>query len=93
VIYLLDVLFNFHIGIVLTKSLHSRLVLDGALVARLYVKHSTFLVDFIAAIPLPLEVSDGEPLCHVMCCSAYQMLCRSGEPASVCMQVALLLIK
>lgn len=53
---MVDVLFGFHIGIVLTKSLHTRLVLDGALVARLYTKHSTFAVDVIAALPLPLEV-------------------------------------
>lgn len=56
-LYVVDVLSGFHIGIVLTKSLHSRLLLDGALVARIYTKHSTFFVDVIAAIPLPLEVS------------------------------------
>ena len=66
VLYLLDVLFNFHIGIVLTKSLHSRLLLDGVLVAKLYIKHSTFFVDLVAAIPLPLEVSNGKYLCHVL---------------------------
>lgn len=56
VLYLLDVLFSFHIGFVLTKSMHARLVLDGRLVAKLYVRHSTFVLDILAALPLPLEV-------------------------------------
>lgn len=57
VLYLLDVLFSFHIGFVLTKSMHARLVLDGRLVAKLYVRHSTFVLDILAALPLPLEVA------------------------------------
>lgn len=61
---MLDVLFSFHIGVVLTKSLHARLVLDGQLVARLYIMHNTFFLDVLAALPIFFEVTECPPQSH-----------------------------
>lgn len=56
ILYYIDLFMNFHIGIALTRSMHARLVLDGRLVAGLYIKRSTFLVDLFATLPLIPEV-------------------------------------
>ncbi len=61
---MLDVLFSIHIGVVLTKSLHARLVLDGQLVARLYIMHNTFFLDVLAALPIFFEVTESPPQAH-----------------------------
>lgn len=55
-VYVVDVIMNFHIGIVLTRSMQARLVLDGSMVARLYVRRSTFVLDLIASLPVWPEV-------------------------------------
>lgn len=55
-VYVIDVLMNFQIGMVLTKSMHARLVLEGRMVAHLYICRGTFILDAIASLPVWPEV-------------------------------------
>lgn len=56
-VYVADVLMNFQIGMVLTKSMHARLVMEGRLVAWYYIRRGTFVLDVLASLPVWPEVA------------------------------------
>ena len=58
-LYMLDVLFNLHIGYVLSKQMRQRLLMDGRQVAHLYLFHGTLIVDVLAIIPVVPEARRG----------------------------------
>ncbi|GLI60958.1 hypothetical protein VaNZ11_003210 [Volvox africanus] len=51
-LYLLNTLFGFQIGLVATYGIRKRTVVDGKMVAWLYVRYGRFLVDVLASVPL-----------------------------------------
>ncbi|GLC41424.1 hypothetical protein PLESTM_001194500 [Pleodorina starrii] len=51
-LYLMNLLLGFQIGVVATIGIRKRIVQDGCLVARLYLRHGKFWEDFVAIVPL-----------------------------------------
>ncbi|GIL81507.1 hypothetical protein Vretimale_1000 [Volvox reticuliferus] len=52
VLYFLNTLLGFQVGVVATNGIRKRTVVDGRLVAWLYIRYGRFLLDFIASMPL-----------------------------------------
>ncbi len=55
-IFALDIAMNFHTGFVVRKGFRRALVMDKALIAKYYILHGTFLLDFLATVPIIPEV-------------------------------------
>lgn len=47
---------RFRIGFCVVYNLKRELIMDGGLIAQFYVRHDTFWLDFLAALPSIAEV-------------------------------------
>ena len=56
-IYVLDIIFEFHIGFLVRWDASTLNITDGPLVAWNYVRHGTFVIDFIASLPLIAQIA------------------------------------
>lgn len=54
--YWVDIFMRFRMGFCVVYNLKRELIMDGGLIAHFYVRHDTFLTDFIAACPAIPEV-------------------------------------
>ena len=54
--YWADIFMRFRMGFCVVYNLKRELIMDGGLIAHYYVRHDTFLIDFIAACPAIPEV-------------------------------------
>ncbi len=59
-VFTLDMVSNFNTGLVIVNSLRQAVVLDRKLVAVHYVVRGTFVIDFLATVPLWVEVRSPE---------------------------------
>lgn len=60
--YLIDILIKFHIAVPKKTETRSVVCPDGPEVARDYVLHGAFLIDFLTFLPALLEVTLSFPL-------------------------------
>lgn len=56
IIYIMDLFFEFHIGFIVRWDQSSITITDGHLVAKHYVQHGTFWIDFIASLPIIAQI-------------------------------------
>lgn len=56
VVYICGILFDFHIGFIVKWDAASVVITDGWEVAKQYVRHGTFVIDVIAALPIILQI-------------------------------------
>ncbi len=64
VVYWVDIAMGFSTGFVVIYNLRRKVVRDPALIAEYYVRYSTFIPDFLAALPVIAEVTP-DALCAV----------------------------
>lgn len=55
-VYWVDIGMRFRMGFCVVYNLKRELIMDGGLIAHFYVRHDTFLLDFLAALPSIAEV-------------------------------------
>lgn len=60
-IYWIDIGMRFRMGFCVVYNLKRELIMDGGLIAHFYVRHDTFLLDFLAALPSIAEASPHLP--------------------------------
>lgn len=56
VMYILDMIFNFHVGFIARSGLETVVILDGPTAAKQYIKHGSFMVDVLATVPAILQI-------------------------------------
>lgn len=64
---------RFRMGFCVVYNLKRELIMDGGLIAHFYIRHNTFIGDFLAAVPSIAEVrSSYQPALQTVimrCCS------------------------
>ena len=55
-VYWIDIVMRFRVGFCVVYNLKRELIMDGGLIAHFYVRHNTFVLDFLSAIPSIAEV-------------------------------------
>ena len=85
--YWFDIFMRFRMGFCVIYNLKRELIMDGGLIAHFYVRHNTFVVDVLAAIPAIAEVHLSNvvtPLCSStvlqkltsqMSCTTHTFIC------------------
>ena len=55
-IFVLDLFIEFHIGFMIRWDSESVIIMDGREVAKSYIKYGTFVIDFLASLPIIVQI-------------------------------------
>lgn len=82
-VYWIDIAMRFRMGFCVVYNLKRELIMDGGLIAHFYVRHNTFLLDFLSAMPSIAEVClQGAAVPAVPMLPCDELSCSEAHPST-----------